>query len=445
MSLPVRLIAFYLPQFHPIPENDYWWGEGFTEWTNVSKAKPLFPGHYQPHLPADLGFYDLRVDEVRNQQAAMAREYGIYGFCYYYYYFGGKRLLQHPMDRMIESGTPDFPFCVCWANENWNRRWDGFDDDMLIEQYHSDHDDVSFIRGLIPAFSDKRYIRVNGKLLMLIYRVDLLPDPLKTSAIWRETIKKELGEELYLCAMNGWVKEIDPERIGFDATVQFPLDINHSNSIDTHLFALQHQVDPETFKYSQIFDYQKVVNYMTSLPKPYYKFFRGAFPSWDNTPRRQKGAKIFVNASPEYFKLFLNRVINLTLKEQEGEERLVFLNAWNEWAEGAHLEPDQEFGRKWLEAVREALDETVGLLQITEGLKAKLSDDHDIVAAIDLLEILLTEREKSLLSIRKDMNDTHYANIFLQQKLDTINKSWTFRIGRFFLWIPIKLYGLIKR
>ncbi len=444
MTSPVRLIAFYLPQFHAIPENDYWWGKGFTEWTNVSKAKPLFPGHYQPHLPSDLGFYDLRVPEVREQQAALAREYGIYGFCYYYYYFGGKKLLQQPIEQMIASGSPDFPFCVCWANENWSRRWDGFDNEVLMEQSHSDQDDEGFIRSLLPAFKDKRYIRVNGKLLMMVYRVDLLPDPAKTATTWREIVRKELMEEIYLCAMNGWVKEIDPEKIGFDATVQFPLDTHHSLSIDSHYFALQKGVDPELLKGYQVFDYQKVAEYMTRLPKPYYKFFRGAFPSWDNTARRKSGAKIFVNSSPEYFKYFLGRTINLTYQEQQGDERLVFLNAWNEWAEGAHLEPDQEHGLKWLESVREALIETALIPGITENIKSKFPGDKELIAAVDQLKMIINEKEKLVLTAKAERSGAWNDNHYLRHELEVTKNSWTFRVGRLLLWLPIKLIGLLK-
>ena len=206
----VRLIAFYLPQYHPIPENDSWWGKGFTEWSNVAKASPLFEGHYQPHLPADLGFYDLRVPEIREQQAGLAKEYGIHGFCYYYYWFDGKRLLERPLNDVLRLGRPDFPFCVCWANEPWTRNWDGKHAEVLMPQTQSSDTDERFIMELLPALRDDRYIRINGRALLLVYRTELLPDARSTALVWREIASRH-GIELYLCRVES--SKIDPADI----------------------------------------------------------------------------------------------------------------------------------------------------------------------------------------------------------------------------------------
>lgn len=226
-----KLIAFYLPQYHPIPENSAWWGTGFTEWKNVSKALPLFKGHYQPHLPADLGFYDLRLPEARIAQADLAREYGIHGFCYYHYWFNGRRILERPFNEVLASGSPDFPFCLCWANENWTRTWDGGSADILLQQDYSDEDDRNHIRSLLPALADSRYIRVDGKPLILIYRTELLPNPERTSDIWRsESYTAGIGE-LYLARVESFTSGIEPASIGFDAAVEFAPDWRNKGGI----------------------------------------------------------------------------------------------------------------------------------------------------------------------------------------------------------------------
>src|SRR5215471_1865027 len=219
-----RIIAFYLPQFHPIPENDRWWGQGFTEWTNVAKARPLFRGHHQPHLPADLGFYDLRVPEVRQEQADMARQYGISGFCYYHYWFHGRRLLSRPFDEVLASGRPNFPFCLCWANENWTRSWDGTDREVLLPQRHSPEDDRAHIEYLLQAFQDMRYVRIDGRPLFLVYRTELLPDPARTAEIWRQRAHVAGIGDLYLARVESFVSDTDPRAIGFDAAIEFAPD-----------------------------------------------------------------------------------------------------------------------------------------------------------------------------------------------------------------------------
>ncbi|MGE4014302.1 MAG: glycoside hydrolase family 99-like domain-containing protein, partial [Alphaproteobacteria bacterium] len=217
----VRLIAFYLPQFHPIPENDEWWGKGFTEWTNVARARSYFAGHEHPRIPGELGFYDLRLPDVREQQAILARAHGIHGFCYYDYWFAGRRLLERPFDEVLASGKPDFPFCVCWANENWTRRWDGRSGETLIEQKHTPDSDAAYIRHLLPIIRDPRYIRVNGAPLILIYRPGLLPDAGATVAAWRHIARDAGIPSLFVCAVQSF-EFTDPRPSGFDAAVEFP-------------------------------------------------------------------------------------------------------------------------------------------------------------------------------------------------------------------------------
>ncbi len=345
---PVRLIAFYLPQYHPIPENDHWWGKGFTEWTNVTRAIPNFVGHYQPRLPADLGFYDLRVPEVRDEQAALARQYGIYGFCYYYYWFAGKRLLNRPLDEVVQSGHPDFPFCVCWANENWSRRWDGLDSEILIAQEHSDEDDLNFIRSLESALRDRRYIRVNERPLLLVYRINLLPDPARTADLWRRCCRESGIGELYLAAVQSFGVTDDPRSFGFDAAVEFP---PHAMAILGEQPAGMLNPDFQ----GMFFDYPATADFFMNRPPMSYPFFRTAMPSWDNTARRQNASNIFLNAEPEYYQRWLKRLVEETRWFRDSDERLVFVNAWNEWAEGTYLEPDRQYGHRYLEATRNAL------------------------------------------------------------------------------------------
>ncbi len=352
VSLPranaVRAIAFYLPQFHPIPENDRWWGKGFTEWTNVARARPGFVGHYQPRLPADFGFYDLRVPETLEEQAAVAREHGIHGFCYHYYWFAGKRLLERPVEMMRTSGRPEFPYCFCWANENWTRRWDGADDDVLIAQSPSKADDERFIRDLLPHLRDARYIRVEGRPLILVYRVGMLPDPQATAATWRAVCRREGVGDPYLCAARTYDTG-DPALYGFDALVEFP---PHDTRVLTVNLRVE-LINPE-FRGS-IYDYREFVHDVLERPEPSYPDHPTVMPGWDNSARRPELANIFINATPELYEVWLREVVERVVARRRPEERLVFINAWNEWAESAYLEPDRRFGRQFLLATRRAL------------------------------------------------------------------------------------------
>lgn len=341
-----RLIAFYLTQFHPIPENDQWWGKGFTEWTNVTKAEPLFDGHLQPHLPSDFGFYDLRVRETRRDQIAMAKQYGVDGFCYHYYWFSGKRILNQPLDDMLADPKSDMPFCLCWANENWTRRWDGAEHEMLITQKYLPDDDLNFIKSLVPFFTDSRYIRVDGKPYLIVYRPQHLPDTRKTLGIWRDYCRSIGLGEIHLCAAFTHGNE-DYEKFGFDSGVEFPphnyrLAGNSNHQVKFHV------------------DFRGIVVQFASIAQPYLdkdygaaRVFKTVFPSWDNTARTKERALIVLNGVPDNYEYWLASTIDKVRRTGHKDE-LIFINAWNEWAEGCHLEPDRWFGHGFLQATLNA-------------------------------------------------------------------------------------------
>lgn len=369
----VRPIAIYLPQFHPIPENDKWWGKGFTEWTNVTKAKPLFEGHYQPHLPADLGFYDLRLPEARQAQVDLAKEYGIAGFCYYHYWFNGQRILERPFQEVFESGKPDFPFMLCWANENWSRTWDGNENEYLLKQNYREEDDRNHINALIPYFKDSRYIKIDGKPVFIIYKSDELPNPANTIKVWKEEANKQ-GIDLYICRIERWTGTSGAEALsGFDAAIDFqPL----SPSLLEYLQRKPKQ-DPERksltargvkkienlFTKSNVnspepqigFDMAEYVEFDIQREPVKYKCYSGVSPMWDNSARRKKEPLIFRNSSPAlYFKWLSEKLASFVPYSKD--ENFIFINAWNEWAEGNHLEPCTKWGRQYLEATKAALD-----------------------------------------------------------------------------------------
>jgi ADP-heptose:LPS heptosyltransferase len=346
-----RLIAFYLPQYHPIPENDRNWGKGFTEWRNVGKALPFFEGQYQPRLPGELGYYDLRIPEILEQQAELAREHGIHGFCYYFYWFDGRRLLNLPLDNMLARKRPDFPFCFCWANENWTRRWDGMSTEIIVAQKHTPEDDRRLIRYLLPIFDDPRYIRVDGKPLFIVYRTELFPDPLRTAQLWREEARKSGVGDLYLVRCEGFDPFTNPESIGFDASYEVPMFIMPDALNYADRASLK--VSPQ-FK-GRILDYAKIVDYYCSRESVPYRRFRDPMLAWDNTPRHGQNAVVFHGTTPALYQRWLEDCLADARANLPAAERIVFINAWNEWAEGSYLEPDLKFGHSYLEATREAL------------------------------------------------------------------------------------------
>lgn len=366
----VRIIAFYLPQFHPIPENDRWWGKGFTEWRNVIQAKPLFKGHYQPHLPADLGFYDLRVPETRDAQAELAQTYGITGFCYYHYWFNGHRLLNRPFDEVFGTGYPRLPFCLCWANENWTRRWDGLEGEVLMKQEYSHEDDYAHIEHLIRAFSDDRYIKIDGRPLFLVYRTAVLPNPARTAEIWKKACRAAGFPDLFLARVESHGRDVAPATIGFDAAVEFA---PHWTVLPSRRFRRDKWDVPQrvynalqkaglmswAYRTHQVYSYAALSERMQSRPPVSYSRFRCATPGWDNSPRRQKEATIFYGSTPKLYERWLQALVRETLATRQNDERIVFVNAWNEWAEGNHLEPDQRWGRGYLEATARAVRSAV--------------------------------------------------------------------------------------
>lgn len=352
---PVRLIAFYLPQFHPIPENNEWWGEGFTDWINVKKGTPQFAGHYQPHIPDELGYYDLRDISVMQVQADIAKLYGVGGFCFYFYWFGGKRLLEQPLLQYLDSQDIDFPFCLCWANENWSRRWSGLDSEILISQNHSEADDLGFIKYLSNYLKDKRYIRIHNKPLVLVYRPNLLPSALETAGCWRKWCRENGIGEIFLAYVQSF-ESVDPEKYGFDAAIEFPPNYPLDSEGPAPTMVTSNISDKLQSFTGKIFDWSDFVERSKGISKSKYTLFRAVNPSWDNTARRKNDGTIFYNSNPLGYQQWLFNSISHTVSSNDDEENnIVFVNAWNEWAEGAHLEPDQRYGYSYLEATCMAL------------------------------------------------------------------------------------------
>ncbi len=344
-----RVIAFYLPQFHAVPENDAWHGAGFTEWNVAARSRPLFPGHDQPHLPADLGFYDLRVPEVRERQARLARQAGISGFLYYHYWFGGRRMLERTFSEVLRSGRPDFPFALCWANESWFRRWQQESDELLLEQTYDEADDVEHIRWLIAAFRDPRYIRVRGRPLLAVYRPHLLAAPKVSIDLWREECAAAGVAEPWLVAFETDTEMGDPAELGFDASAEF---VPHGLNLLAEPLERPAGMDVA----GTVYDYTATAAAYLGRPSAEWTRYPCVVTGWDNTPRRPDGNAIILHGStPEAYRAWLSEAIARQARS-EGAHGIVFVNAWNEWGEGAHLEPDVAHGRAYLDATRAALD-----------------------------------------------------------------------------------------
>jgi lipopolysaccharide biosynthesis protein len=383
----IRTIAIHLPQFHPVPENDQWWGKGFTEWTNVAKARPLYPGHYQPHIPADLGFYDLRLAEARKAQSDLAKSFGIHGFCYYHYWFNGRRILERPVEEIVKSGEPDFPFMLCWANENWTRVWDGGERDVLLQQNYSSEDDRAHMEYLVDIFKDPRYIRIDNKPVFAVYRSTLFPDIKETIDTWREVARSH-GIELYLIRFeSGGQSGKQLVDVGFDAAVEFQPQVKFDAPDIKTLkdgFSLSLLKSSLTYRANRMIgnlrdrmekrsQYKKNGNiffyreYMNNCLRRYdkdfdYKLFRGVCPGWDNSPRRSMNYTIMEGSTPELFEEWVTRSV-ASFKPYSKDENLFFVNAWNEWAEGNHLEPCLKWKTSYLEALKSGLDEAMNRIK----------------------------------------------------------------------------------
>ena len=381
--MKARVIALYLPQFHPIPENDQWWGPGFTEWMNVVKGKPLFKGHVQPKLPADLGFYDLRLPETREAQARLAHEAGIEGFCYYHYWFGGKQLLERPFNEVVASGKPDFPFCLCWANHSWsNKTWNRKSNmqanSMLMEQtYPGEEDDRQHFMTLLPAFKDKRYITIDGKPVFFLYNPWTHSRIREWIACWRQMAQENGLKGIYLVAMCDSVLSFklnaDGSRsmsmpnlnssadifksvldMGFDAVNSFGRRRGELLSKGKYVDLAKTVMRKAGLPIGAYYNYAKTVKGFFAPEDCWENVFPTVMPNWDRSPRAASWDGIYVGACPDAFKEHLLHALEV-VKDKSPERQVIILKSWNEWGEGNYVEPDQEFGHGSLDVIHELL------------------------------------------------------------------------------------------
>lgn len=378
-----RVIALYLPQYHPIPENDKWWGKGFTEWFNVAKAKPLFKGHYQPKIPTELGFYDLRLPEVREQQAELAREAGIEGFCYWHYWFShDKKLLERPFNEVLESGNPDFPFCLGWANHSWtNKSWEAgtkkVKESTLMEMVYTEEEYLLHFQDVLPAFIDKRYIKVDGKPIFVIFDPEGLPA--NFIPCWRKLAKDNgIGDIHFVGIMSNlagfkynekgekeyyMVKPTDPAAPRYQYVLDKGFDAVNSRGVFRAELAVRgrwHKYKVEIFRrflgvdLLNKFDYKKIVKHIFVSEDKWENVYPTILPNWDRSARSGKKANIYDDSTPENFEKHLIDALEI-VAEKTDEHKILFLQSWNEWAEGNYVEPDIKYGHGYIDVLKKHL------------------------------------------------------------------------------------------
>lgn len=351
-----RIIAFYLPQFHPIPENDEWWMKGFTEWLNVGKARPLFSGHYQPKVPTDLGYYDLRVPETRKSQADMAREYGIEGFCYWHYWFGnGKRLLERPFNEVLVSGEPNFPFCLAWANESWRGFFHGVKtkDTLITQLYPGKEDYIAHFKEVLPAFRDHRYITVDGKPLFMVYHPFDHPEMKAFIELWRDLAKQNGLEGIHFVGQTYHLNDerAELEEMGFDAiNVVRLFEYEKKAKFARKCAKWRHRI----FRQPWVVEYGKASSFFVDDAEFQEEIIPTIIPNWDHTPRSGKEGLVLNHPEPKYFDKHMKNVM-AHIEKKSAEHRIAFVKSWNEWAEGNYLEPDLRYGRAYLEVIKKSI------------------------------------------------------------------------------------------
>lgn len=351
----IHLITYYLPQYHPTDENNKWWGKGFTEWSNVTRTIPYFIGHHQPQLPIDVGFYDLRLIETQKRQIELAKKFGIFGFCFYYYWFSGKKILNKPTENYLNNPkTLNFPYCLCWANHSWSKTWEN-EDEILINQEYLPEDPLKFIKEITPFLKDKRYIKIDGKPLLLIYQPNDMPNPKETFKIWRNYCRNEGIGELFLINVKTFPEQ-NPNMYDLDGCAEQPPLSPWPQTIKKDIEFIDSRATP------LVVDLNKFVNEKLYYDNVDFLQFKGVMNAWDNTARKKQNGIVY-SSSPETYKKWLKDCIYFTKKNMDKNKQFVFINGWNEWAEGAHLEPDTRYGYGYLKATADAILETKDIIK----------------------------------------------------------------------------------